>query len=386
MYFKEWPFQIIPERIPDVWADRKHLYKEMCDLFEGLHEKRKSVIACIWGYYGAGKSHTLLHFKNRLEKEGNLFVYSKIPKQIRCFLDLYRQAFASRLDVVLLSRIVNKTWRELMQNGTEDEAFQTIYNEVSDNWLDFTQAIVAMARATMSTRYLADPLFRLSISWLMGERLGKRDLMALSVMRNIENDQDGARAIEAIVRLFCYRKEGTARSSQVIWSLDDCHFFAKLKDAQRTVIQKGLRDAFDLCPSDLCLLMSFTSSEAQKIESMLIEDLQALIRRSPFQISELTKKEAIEFVFDLINNPRFGKEKRSQEYYPFTKEVLESTIESIHEVDYLTPRNLMIHLDALTKIGEKRMYPKPVSLDVVKRYFAGISPGRPSTETEEEEM
>lgn len=377
MYFEEWPFHIIPERVPEVWADRNRLYADIRDLFGGLHQKRKSVFACIWGYFGSGKSHTLLHFKNKLEKEGHFFVYSKMPKQINCFLDLYRQAFANRLDVIRLSRIVHRTWSSLVEHKTEDGAFQTIYSEVADQWLDFAQAAVVMAKAAMTTRYLTDPLFRLSLSWLMGERLGKRDLRSLGMTRNIENDQDAVGAVDALVRLFGYARESAERLPQVIWALDDSQFLAALRDTPRKVIQQGMRDAFDGCPTDFCLLMSFTSTDAQKAKSLLIEDLQSRMVGDPFQISELTRDEALQFVLDLTNYPRFGKAKGSDKFHPFDQEALEKAIDLIQGVDYVTPRNLMKYLGALVSAAEKTLYPKPISSDYVKNYFAGLTLEKP---------
>jgi hypothetical protein len=376
MYFKTWPFRVVPERSPDVWADRKRLYEDMSRAFRDTVEKKRSTAMCIWGYVGAGKSHSLLHFRWLFENEKkNIVVYSPLPKQMRRFADLYQQGFFNAINLISLSRVAADIWAKLNPKAVdltdEMKALETVNDEIANGWIDIANAILALGRSLTISKSLRDPMCLLSQAWLSGERLSKRELRILGVSANMTDDSDFAKAASSLIRMLTYTDKGCQGYASVIWMLDDCHYFAAIKQSQKNfaAIQQGLRDVFDSCPDNLCLALSFASSDVSKMKELLIEDLQSRVSHM-IAAPPLSLQESFDFVVDLVSNDKFRSEQiKDDVYYPYTKESIKLAIESISKERDLTPRNLMKHLDDLTTHAEREIYPKKITPDFVKAYF-----------------
>lgn len=382
MYFKSWPFRVVPERSSDLWADRKKLLRYLNFLLSDSIEKKRSTLYCIWGYVGAGKSHSLLHFKWLFEKKGRAAtIYSPLPKQMRRYADLYQQGFFNSINFLSFSRISAEIWAKLNPKGVdvggEMKALEKVNNEITDGWLDMAQVIMTLGKTVALTGSPRDPLCLLSQTWLSGKRLSKRELRELGISANIMDDSDFVRATSSVIRTLTYKGEGCDGYDSLFWMLDDCHFFASIRrQSQRdfTLIQQGLRDVFDACPNNLCLLLSFASRDASKIQELLIEDVLSRICFR-IEISPLSEKDSLDFIVDLINNERFRKEevRSSDAYYPYTKDVIKQIIQYISQVTDLTPRNMMKYLDEITTKAERKLYPKKIGADFIKSFFEGAS-------------
>jgi hypothetical protein len=377
MYFNSWPFRVVPERSPDLWADRKKLFGEMDAAFHDTLEKKRSTFLCVWGYVGAGKSHSLLHFKSLFEKDRkNIVIYSPLPKEMRRFADLYQQGFCNVIDSIAFSRIAADIWTKLNPRAVdladEMKALETVSNEITNGRIDIANVILTLGKTVVISRSIRDPMCLLSQAWLSGERLSKRELIGLGVSANLTDDSDFVRAASSIIRMLTYQNNGCQGYGSLIWMLDDCHYFAEIKkQSQKNIaaIQQGLRDMFDLCPDNLCLTLSFASGNSSIIKELLIEDLQSRVSRM-IEVPPLTVEESFDFIFDLINNEKFRSENaKDDEYYPYTKESIKLIIQSISSEADLTPRNLMKYFDNLTSSAQKEIFPRKITPEFVKNHF-----------------
>lgn len=378
MYFKNWPFRVVPERLPDIWADRKKLFGELNSAFEDTLDKKRATLFCVWGYFGAGKSHSLLHFKTLFDRDGKSFViYSSLPKEMRRFADLYQQGFYSAINPIVFSRVAADMWTKLNPSGVElseeMKALDTVTREITCGRMDIASVLLTLGRSVAVTKSVRDPMCLISQAWLGGERLSKRELRSLGVSSNLSDDSDFVKVASAITRMFTCQFEGLHEYGSLIWMLDDCHYFAEVKkQSQRNsaAIQQGLRDMFDLCPDSLCLALSFASGSSSITKELLAEDLQSRISRM-IHIPPLSIDESFDFVVDLINNEKFRTEKnKDDDYYPYTKEGIRLAIQSISRQADLTPRNIMKHFDELTSKAQNEIFPRKITSDFVKSHFS----------------
>jgi len=369
VYFKNWPFRVVPERSPDLWADRRKFFENFHFLLKNSVERKRSMFHVVWGYIGAGKSHSLLHFKWLLEKGNVVFIYSPLPKEMKRYGDLYKQGFFNSLNFLSFSRLASDIWRNLNPKGIdpreEIKALEKVNNEIAGGWLDFAGVMMKLGRTVTLTGSLRDEICLLSQAWLSGVRLTKRELRDLGVSANITEDSDFVRTTSAVIRTFAYQ------NGHVFWMLDDCHFFAAIKRRERAfvAIQQGLRDMFDRCPDSLCLLLSFATRAASAIEELLIEDLRSRMS-STIEISPLSPEESFEFVIDLITNERLKRQDApADRYYPYTKEAIELIIQRVSEEADLIPRDIMKRLDEITTKAEREVHPERITPDFVKGVF-----------------
>ncbi len=376
IYFKEWPFRVVPEQSSDLWADRKKLKEDMLSILGDHSERKASSICCVWGYVGAGKSHSLLHLKWLHAKEMRTSViYSPLPKQMKDYADLYQHGFFNAISFFSFANIAADIWRNLNPAGIEAKgemsALERVNDEICGNWLDMAQAIMTLGRTVLLTGSYRDQLCLLAQAWLSGDRLSKRELRALGVTSNLVDDSDFVRATASILRALTYRSNQVNGFARVFWVLDDCHFFAAIKQSSYknfATIQQSLRDAFDACPNNLCLVLSFASRDAAKFKELLIEDLLSRVT-GQLEIPPLELEEGFDFVVDLINNERYKKEKTGDRYYPYTKEAIRLIIDFIVKEADLTPRELMKHFDNITSKAAKEIYPERIMPDFVKRLY-----------------
>ena len=374
MYFKSWPFRVVPERSSEIWADRKDLLKDLDLLVKDSLEKGRSSICCFWGYLGAGKSHSLFYLKWLAEKSGeSLVIFSPMPKQIRKYADLYQQGFFKPLNFFILSKMAAEIWRILNQGLDPRSEFATLEkftSEIADGWIDFGQAIMNLGRIVALTGSIRDPVCLAVEAWLSGVRLSKTELRRLGVSDSIKEDSDCVRATSSIIRLLTYRKSECNGYGNVFWILDDSHYLATLKRSPKAFnqVQQGLRDAFDACPDNLCIILSFASRDASKIDELLIQDLASRVSRR-IQVPPLSDDEAFEFIEDLINIKNFKKDDNEDRHHPYTKDAIKKTIELCKQTTDCTPRNLMQQFEILTSAAENQIFPKRIDSDFVLKLF-----------------
>jgi hypothetical protein len=370
LYFKSWPFRVVPERSSEVWADRKRVLSDLNSLAKDTEEKDRSSICIVWGYVGAGKSHSLFHLKGLTEKKtDSLFIISPMPKEIKKYADLYQYAFLKPLSFFILSRIAGDVWSKLSEGlGPRNElvTLEKISNEIAGGWIDFAQAIANLGRIVSMTGSIRNPICLSVEAWLSGARLSRSELRSLGISNYLKEETDFVRATSSIIRLLTYRKNGCPGYKTIFWVLDDAHYLATLKTSPKAFnqIQQGLRDTFDGCPNNLCIILSFAARDASKLDELLVEDLTSRVSRR-IHIPPLNDEEAFEFTLDLINSKDFKKDGNKDVYFPYSKEAIQRIIQLCKERTDCTPRNLMKVFEDVTIAAENEIYPNRIEVDFV---------------------
>jgi hypothetical protein len=374
LYFKSWPFRVVPERSSGVWADRKNVLADLNSLIKDTKEKERSSICIIWGYIGAGKSHSLFHLKELVGKnEESVFILSPMPKEIRKYGDLYQYGFFKPLNFLLLSRIAGDVWSKLSEGlgpRNEVDTLEKISTEIAGGWIDFAQAIANLGRIVSLTGSIRDPICLSVEAWLSGTRLSKSELRSLGISNCLKEETDFVRATSSIIRLLTYKKNGCSGFKSVFWVLDDAHYLATLKTSPKVFnqIQQGLRDSFDACPNNLCLILSFAARDALKLDELLVEDLTSRVSRR-IHVPPLSDEEAFEFISDLINSKDFKKDGHEDAYFPYSREAINRIIQLCKERTDLTPRNLMKLFEDITSAAETKIYPQRIDTDFVSNFI-----------------
>ena len=374
MYFRAWPYGVTPEKHSSLWADRLDLFNTLDELFKNFADRKRSFVQPLWGYLGAGKTHTIWHFRFLLEGGQKLrFIYSKFPTQAKNFFELYRDGFMPSFDFEAFVKRCSVLWRKLMTQKNEEEAFFWILDQIAHKSYDFAQVIYNLAKIwSVSPREaLRDPLFGLSRMWLQGARLGKGDMRAIGVTRDIRNDPNAVFALGGIVRILTCGEayhEGL-NTSPIVWVMDDCHALFARSSKEQQLIQRGIRRTIDECPINLLILMSFATTDQEKIRIGLIDDLRTVTAYSIVEIPPLTRKEAFTFIMDLINHDEFKKPDVTNKFHPYTKDSITKTVDRIVDkgVDLL-PRNLMKCFEHLTDVAQKDKV-EPIDAQFVDSFF-----------------
>src|SRR5712664_2659544 len=120
-YFRAWPFRTVPEKA-ELWADRTAVWQRLEALANDVCNHGASLIGIVWGEFGAGKSHSLLHLRRKIQAEMDGFVvYSPLPKRMSEFSDLYRQGFVSAISFYDIAKAASLLWKRLNPSGISDK-------------------------------------------------------------------------------------------------------------------------------------------------------------------------------------------------------------------------------------------------------------------------
>ncbi len=359
-----------------VWADKKALFEEMQDKLDAIVSRDRSQILTVWGYLGAGKSHAIQYFLNAFEHDKKVkYIYSQFPRAARDFLDVYKGAFASRMNFVDFAQRAADVHNKLALKYGERDALQIIAKRISADWDDFTSLVSALGRmyTIRGKDFFMDYNFTMAKQWLLGSKIPRANLRALSITDNITTDDAATKAVGSVVRLFTFVEPGVIDgNSAMIWALDDCHYMRSIPDKQRIRMQFGIKDSFDLCPRGLILILSIMSRVASEVDQLFIDDLLSRMSRPEIRVPPLSVEGASEFLIDLINNPSFGKTHSDNKFFPYTRETIHYVIEKmVKDGEDLTPRNLMKRFDALTNFGieSKIQFPKAIDVVMAKEFF-----------------
>ena len=349
MYFKKWPFTLVAEEHPDIWAERHSLLSQMKSLFEDLERMDNSFVQIMWGYLGSGKTHTLKYFQYSLEnKDGAIVEFTRFPVQARNFYELYRDGFVQSLNFPKFVKKCAEIWKGLLVEKGEEEAFAWILREIAHESYDFAQVVCNLAKlwSISPKEALRHHSFNLSRMWLQGAKLGMADMREIGLIKNIKNDEDAILALGGIMRLLTCEDKGNSLSN--VWMLDDSQ-----KLLERQAIQHGLRRAIDECPRRLLVLLSFAMTDPGKVRLGLIDELAKVCAPSLLELPPMNGDEACEYIVDIINHVDFKKE-GTNKVYPYTEESISEIVAQMKakRIDLL-PRNLNWCASHLTKEAEK---------------------------------
>jgi len=334
LFLREWPFQTVPSpSFHEVWAGRHELKRKLIEMFDRVQQRSPSAIYLLWGFFGAGKTHSLAHFRWRLsrDRKNRAFVgYHEFPVSTKGLVEIYK-GFMNGVDFQEIERVVKVVCDDLRKRF-KDGAMDALGGAISQGNEDFANAIAALAEGRETTTIRR---------WMKAERVHLPELRRIPIAKRIESDEDVVYMFGALVRLMTYDCDRLSTFKCVIWMIDDFHEIGQLKEKYSNAVNHGLTSIFNNCPERFCLVLAFTSRSVMAIRGLVSDALFERLPWDPYAaVSPLSKEEAGGFILDLLKQFRSDKTP-PDEFFPFSRESIERIVEFTAENTMLLPRDLM---------------------------------------------
>ena len=173
MYFKKNPFNVVPPKEVDFWADRKKPRIEIELLAKTFTKNPSNQIRAIWGPWGNGKSHALGYlkflFKHHIPKVN--FIGGAFPKDATTFAKLYKQQFISNYYFPNFGQTCKKLFKEIED---DNEKLQEVGEDLWDGSFDFTGIV-------FTTGQIFSDKKNLSVAPLETSNIDKKYLILLNL-------------------------------------------------------------------------------------------------------------------------------------------------------------------------------------------------------------
>src|SRR5262249_29968141 len=144
----------------------------------------------LWADFGAGKTHTLLYFKQEAERAADralLPLYCALPKGCRAFLDIYRAMIRA-----ITVQQLRTTYEQACKNLGRSE-LHTELDAISRNLTRCLQVIAIGGEEQQAA----------ALAWLHGETgVPVRELQRLSIFGRVKSADEAVLSLCGIVRLF----------------------------------------------------------------------------------------------------------------------------------------------------------------------------------------
>jgi hypothetical protein len=363
---KGWPFQIVPSpTFYKIWAGRKEIKQTLIQMFRRVQQRDPSTIYLLWGYFGAGKTHSLRYFqwKLRNDKENPTFIgYHEFPTSAKRFMEVY-QSFINKINFQEIEHVAKLVYENFQQEYGGD-AVESFNEKISNYNDDFTNAIIALVNGKEKATVHR---------WIRAENVYISELRKVNIKKRMENDEDIFGLFSNLVRLLTYKYAELPTFKCVMWMIDDFQKIEDLKEDHKNAIRNGLNSLFNNCPERFCLVLSFTSRGVMAIKGLLSE---ALIERLPLApyvtVPPMSKEEAKDFVVDILKQFR-SEDAPPDEYFPFSSQSLDDIIDFTASKGVLLPRNVMRSFDAVLDKAEgliKKRELKRIDSDFALRVLA----------------
>lgn len=342
---KEWPFQIVPSpSFYRIWAGRNEIKQSLTEMFKRVQRRKPSVIYLLWGYFGAGKTHSLRYFQWKLsdDKKYPMFIgYHEFPASAKKFIEVY-QSFISKINFRKIEHTAQLVYENFKQQYGDD-AIEFFNEKISHYNDDFTNAVIALVNGEEKSTVRR---------WMRAEKVYLTDLRKANIQKRIEKDEDVLDLFGCLVRLLTYKCEELPTFRCVIWMIDDFQGMEELREDYKNTIRHGLNSMFNNCPEHFCLVLAFTSRGISAIKGLLSKALIERLPLAPYvSISPMSKKEAKEFIIDLLRQFR-SKKTPPDVHYPFSSESIDDIIDFTAKRGTLLPRNVMLSFDAVLDKAE----------------------------------
>ena len=324
----EWPFRILPVRgNTTVWAGRQQLRSQVERLIRQLGRNSVSSLHLMWADFGAGKTHTLYYFEP-LAKEHSLFpVYVEWPKKTTTFVDVYR-GIANHFSLRVLSQLF---WRCCERKGVDE-----VLDSVSRQFPDF---------ATVLERIYENDRTPLIHEWLRAQPgVGRRELATIGVRNPIRTSDDAVQAVVTLVNLVASSGDYT----KLLLMLDEFQRIDHLPPRIRRDVNTGIRTMLNACPDSLSIILSFSFGRSENIDFLLTDEVRSLADPESIHLPQMTKKEATEFVEDLLNSYRSSES--AEPLFPFTVKSCQAILDHAGK---LTPRRIMKRFNVVLRRADE---------------------------------
>jgi hypothetical protein len=325
------PFRVVPdEEFARIWADRSALRRDVDALLRSFQRPGPSAIHLVWGWYGAGKTHVLLHLEGRCRRDGKSVAsaYTEMPSSADGFLDLYRD-FATTLlgSNPQLGRIFDEVWAARFSRNR-----QAFIRAVCPGIPDFLVAMNYLSAGLESHKEVA-------AKYLAGIRLPLNELRTLGISSRIETDDQAVEGVAALVRLVSQDRHG----GRVVWFLDELQNLTQLSSRAKAKVQGGIERVFNKCPNNLSLVLAYSGRQQDRISNLVSSAFISRIgaqRRIAIPLME--KTDAVAFVADLLQAFRSNTTEGTADFSPFDRQTVEEVIGYMETQGWhLKPRTIM---------------------------------------------
>ncbi len=287
-----WPFNVVPDPESDlIWADRKELLIQIQRTLRRISAYSPSTLHLLWAAFGAGKTHTLLFFKQLAvnNKNNQIFtIYTALPRGSRSFVDIYQAIIRG----IQTDRIL-EIYQVIRRNP---ETMKKIESEMYDSAQDLKQVLEAL--------YVGSDIMKQTArKWLLADpSLTRQEINNASLPTKIKNTDDALNAISFLTRLIL-----ASGYFRVLIMIDEFQRAGRLRKDIKNEINAGLRTYFNNCPNRLSLILSFSFGSASDIPHYLSRELQDTAESQVITIPSLDYTQASEFLNDLISSVKSPK-------------------------------------------------------------------------------
>ena len=324
-------------------AGRPELATDIEDLLRNLSRRDTSSIHVFWSWFGAGKTHSLHYLSNMTSSinEANppvhlLPVYTEFPRSVKSFVDLYK-TFMSSVDILLFSEA-------FLELGTSPQQ-QDIYSQLLVRNPDLANALRILSTGESRDQSLA-------VRWLRADNLPLSQFRLVGITQKITTSELAIQTLGSLLNILSTAEKSKGNQGhRLVWLIDE---FQRLQNTSRAAIldvNAGLHSLFNLCPSGISLILSFSGQpDTKNLPNWFSWELKDRIGVTkvmvlpPFQRSQAKK-----FVIDVLKHFRQDGIKVS-DLYPFTNESCHVIFDYLEQHGSLRPRFVM---DAFNAVLEK---------------------------------
>lgn len=317
------PFAVTPPKDRIVWADRKEFKEELENSIKrSLLSKSSRIIACIWGVWGAGKTHAMNYFADsaimeelvtELGLEIRLPIVIPIIFPLRDILDTIYLEIIGQIGIERIDEALSEIDKKFPTVRSK-EAF---LNEVS-KYVDYR-----VAKDLVELKGQSPLVFE---RYLYGTATSS-ELRSVGVPRGIRTGTDKTRAISSILNLLT----GTLTSRIFIW-FDDMERIGDAPGKETFEFQYLIRDLLDLVPTNLIIIFNLTMMPGEDVEERLSYLGDAIKYRISERIvvSAFSKAGFFQYVKDLLAKYRSKSfEEVKGDFFPFEEKALEKIFSEI---------------------------------------------------------
>ncbi|MHA1400217.1 MAG: hypothetical protein ACTSQE_07695 [Candidatus Heimdallarchaeaceae archaeon] len=326
------PFRVIPDKESSKhWAGTKKLKKEIEMLSRKISSEGPSSIKPIWGWYGAGKTHTLLYLNHILEKNSkdSIVIYTEFSPDLSRFFELYK----------LIIRTIFST--NQIQKLTD--AFKEVYNNICTNDTEFINSVCPHFDYFFYAvhRYIYGDQEDKEIirKWFFGDRIHLNKLKERNIYSRIEDDQAAVDVLSSIINLLI---KSTSYKNLIIM-IDEFSRLDSLPFRKKETFQSFFEFLFNSCPNNLHLILAYSSRQADKIRELLTPAmLSRLGLTKTMKIKILETTEAENFITELIRINKKQTANDQDELFPFTEDSIITIVNYFNKKGWiLKARNIM---------------------------------------------
>jgi len=329
------PFAITPDMDKIVWADREAFLRQLKNAMRrALQSTPSRIIACIWGEWGAGKTHAMSYFSKpevmkKIVEEIGISIPS-LPISIPIIFPL-----DNTLDTIYLE-IIGKIGVDTIIKALDkiELKFQSIRSEEAylaelSKYMD-PRVAEAFAKLKGRKRFVFERYLSMTAT--------STELKNAGIARGISTSTDKVRTISGILNLLT----ATIASRVIVW-IDDLERIGDRPGKDVFEFQYFIRDLLDFIPHNLLIVFNMTLLPGEKVEERLAYLGPAIKSRISDQIivESLTMEEYLSYVRDLLGYFRVKPITKEDEFFPFEKDALELIYAEMKQKQIpLTPRQI----------------------------------------------